>query len=93
MRTVYSYNNVDAGFAQFTMLSSNFLNQFNLLLLQQSVESFYELIPSLCDLKQPTATQQFHRPVNGDPKVRSCCDVTYNCTHYGRIVAFVVKAM
>ena len=35
VRTVYSYNNVDAGFARFTMLSSNFLNQLNLLLFEQ----------------------------------------------------------
>ena len=69
VRTVYSYNNVDAGFTPFTILSSNFLNQPNLLLLEQYFGSFNELTPSLCDLKQPETTQRFHHPVNADPYV------------------------
>ena len=35
VHTVYSFNNVDAGFALFTKLSSKFLNQLNILLLEQ----------------------------------------------------------
>ena len=62
MRTVYSYNNVDAGFARFTILTSNFLKHLNLLLSEQSFGSFYELIPSLCDLKQPEAHSDFTVP-------------------------------
>ena len=45
VHTVYGYNNV------------NFLNQLNLLLLEQYFGSFYELALSLCNLKQPEATE------------------------------------
>ena len=78
MRTVYSYNNVDAGFARFTMLSSNFLNQLNLLLLEL-IQKLLRANSLAVRLKTARGTQRFHRPVNGYPNVRSCCDVTYTC--------------
>ena len=56
------------------MCSSKFLNQVNLLLLEQYFKSSYELTPSLSNQKQPETTKRFHHSVQRYPKVRSHCN-------------------
>ena len=69
--TLYTaiYNNVDAGFARYTMLSSNFLNQLNLLLFNRTVIWMLLRANSLAvRLKTARGTRRFHHPATEMPE-------------------------